>query len=51
MMIPVIVREMDDAEFDRIRMLENLARKDLSDIEIARILKRMLKKYPKEYLS
>ena len=49
--IPVIVREMDDAEFDRIRMLENLARKDLSDIEIARILKHMLKNYPKEYPS
>ena len=51
MTIPVIVREMDDAEFDRIRMLENLARKDLSDIEIARILKHMLKNYPKEYPS
>jgi len=43
--IPVIVREMDDAEFDRIRMLENLARKDLSDIEIAHILKHMLESY------
>jgi len=49
--IPVIVREMDDAEFDRIRMLENLARKDLSDIEIARILKHMLENYPEEYPS
>jgi len=51
MTIPVIVREMDDDEFDRIRMLEKLARKDLSDIEIARILKHMPKNYPKEYPS
>ena len=52
MMIPMIVREMDDDdEFDRIRMLENMARKDLSDIEIARILKRMLESYPEKYPS
>ena len=47
--VPVIVREMSDAEFDRVRLLENLARKDLSDIEIARILRYMLDNYPEEY--
>jgi len=49
--IPVIVKEMSDAEFDRIRLLENLARKDLSDMEIARILRYMLDNYPKKYSS
>ena len=49
--VPVIVKEMDDAEFDRVRFLENLARKDLSDMEIARVLKHMLEKYPKEHPS
>jgi len=47
--VPVIVKEMNDAEFDRIRLLENLARKDLSDIEIAHILKYMLEKHKEEY--
>ncbi len=47
--VPVIVKEMSDAEFDRIRLLENLARKDLSDMEIAHILKYMLDRYPEEY--
>jgi len=49
--VPVIVKEMNNAEFDRIRLLENLARKDLNDIEIARVLKYMLENYPKEYPS
>jgi len=49
--VPIIVKEMDDAEFDRVRFLENLARKDLSDMETARVLKYMLEKYPKEYPS
>jgi len=47
--VPVIVKEMDDVEFDRVRFLENLARKDLSDMEIARVLKYMLEKYKEEY--
>jgi ParB/RepB/Spo0J family partition protein len=47
--VPVIVKEMDDAEFDRVRFLENLARKDLTDMEVARVLDYLLKKYPKEY--
>ena len=47
--VPVIVREMSDAEFDKVRLLENIARKDLSNIEIARILKYMLDNYPEEY--
>lgn len=34
--VPLTVREFTDAEFDRIRLLENLARKDLNDMEIAR---------------
>jgi len=49
--VPIIVREMDDVEFDRVRFLENLARKDLSDMEVGRVLKYMLEKYPKEYPS
>ena len=49
--VPVIVKEMNDVEFDRVRMLENLARKNMSDIEIARVLKYMLEKYPEEYPS
>jgi len=49
--VPVIVKEMSDAEFDRIRLLENLARKDLSDMEVARILRYMLNNYPKRYPS
>ncbi|OYT44429.1 hypothetical protein B6U84_04105 [Candidatus Bathyarchaeota archaeon ex4484_40] len=47
--VPVIVKEVSDAEFDRIRLLENLARKDLSDMEIARVLRYMLDSYPEEY--
>ena len=47
--VPVIVKEMSDAEFDRIRLLENLARKDLSDMEIARVLSYMLKEHKEEY--
>jgi len=47
--VPVIVKEMDDVEFDRVRFLENLARKDLSDMEIARVLRYMLEKYKEEY--
>jgi len=49
--VPVIVKEVDDAEFDRVRFLENLARKDLSDMEIACVLKHILEKYPEEYPS
>jgi len=49
--VPIIVKEMNDVEFDRVRLLENLARKDMNDIEIARVLKYMLEKYPKEYPS
>jgi len=47
--VPVIVKEMSDAEFDRIRLLENLARKNLSDMEIARVLRYLLDNYPKKY--
>jgi len=47
--VPVIVEEFTDLEFDKIRVLENLARKDLSDMEIARILKYLTEKYPEEY--
>ena len=49
--VPIIVKELSNVEFDRIRMLENLARKDMSDIEIARVLRYMLEKYPEEYPS
>jgi len=49
--VPIIVRKMDDAEFDRVRFLENLARKDLTDMEVARALDYMLKHHRKEYPS
>ena len=49
--VPIIVKEFSDAEFDKIRFLENLARKDLSDMEIARILRHMLDNHPDEYPS
>lgn len=47
--VPIIVKEFTDSEFDSIRFLENEARKDLSDMERARALDYMLKKYPAEY--
>jgi len=47
--IPINVGEYSDLEFDRLRLLENLARKDLTDLETARVLKYLMDKYPKEY--
>jgi len=47
--VPVVVREFTDEEFDRVRMLENLARKDLSDYEIARAIQYLMKTYPEQY--
>jgi ParB/RepB/Spo0J family partition protein len=47
--VPVIVKNLSDEEFDRIRAMENLARKDLSDYEIARLLKYLMDTYPKTY--
>lgn len=49
--VPLIVEDMTDAEFDRIRLLENLARKDLTDMELARVLKYLMDKYTGEYLT
>jgi len=46
--VPVIVRDLGDAEFDRILLLENLARKDLSDVEIGHVLKYILDLYYEE---
>ena len=36
--VPVIVYNFTDQEFDRIRLLENIARRDLTDYEMARVL-------------
>jgi len=47
--IPVIIKDMSDEEFDRIRLMENFARKDLSDYEVGRALKYLLDKYPAVY--
>ena len=47
--VPVIVKDLNDVEFDRVRLLENLARKDLSDMETSRVLKYLMDKYPQEY--
>jgi hypothetical protein len=47
--IPVILKDMSDEEFDRIRLMENFARKDLSDYEVGRALQYLLDKYPAVY--
>jgi len=47
--VPIVVKAFSDFEFDKIRLLENLARKDLTDMETARVLNHLLEKYPKEY--
>jgi len=47
--VPLVVREIGDVEFDRIRLLENLARKDLSDMDLAHVLQYLMRKYPQEY--
>jgi ParB/RepB/Spo0J family partition protein len=47
--IPVILKDMSDEEFDRIRLMENFARKDLSDYEVGRALQYLLEKYPAVY--
>lgn len=47
--VPVIIKNFTDEEFDRIRMMENLARKDLTDYEVARALKYLMDTYPKTY--
>jgi len=47
--VPVIVKDLNDVEFDKVRLLENLARKDLSDMETSRVLKYLMDKYPQEY--
>lgn len=47
--VPVVVKECSDEEFDRIRLMENLARADLRDYETARALKYLIDKYPETY--
>jgi len=47
--VPIIVKAMDDLEFDKVRLLENLARRDLSAMELARVLKYFMDKYPQKY--
>jgi ParB/RepB/Spo0J family partition protein len=47
--VPVIIKNFNDEEFDRIRMMENLARKDLTDYEVGRAIKHLMETYPKVY--
>jgi ParB-like chromosome segregation protein Spo0J len=47
--VPVIVKEFADEEFDRIRLMENVARKDMPDYDLAKALKHFMDKYPKTY--
>jgi len=47
--IPIVVKNLSDEEFDRVRMMENLARKDMSDYEVARALKYLMDTYPQVY--
>jgi ParB/RepB/Spo0J family partition protein len=47
--VPVIIKNFSDEEFDRIRMMENLARKDLTDYEVGRAIKHLMETYPKVY--
>lgn len=47
--VPIIVDDFSDVEFDKIRLLENVARKDLTDYEVAQALDYLLHTYPKEY--
>lgn len=47
--VPILVAEFTDEEFDKIRLLENLARKDLTDYELGRVLSYLLKEYPDRY--
>lgn len=43
--VPVIVRNLDDKEIQRISLIENLNREDLNQIEEAQALSRLLKEY------
>jgi len=47
--VPVVVDDFSDVEFDKIRLLENVARKDLTDYEVAQALDYMLRTYPLLY--
>jgi hypothetical protein len=47
--VPVVVKNLNDEDFDRIRAMENFAREDLTDYETARLLKYLMDKYPKTY--
>jgi len=47
--VPVVVKELSDEKFDRIRLMENVARKDLTDYETARYIKYLMDTYPEAY--
>lgn len=47
--IPVVIKNFTDEEFDRTRLIENVARKDLSDYELARYIQYLMEKYPRIY--
>jgi ParB family chromosome partitioning protein len=47
--VPCVVRLLTDEEALEIQLIENVQRKDVSDIEIAHWLDRLIKKYPDKY--
>lgn len=47
--VPCVVRSLSDQEAYECQMIENIQRKDLSDIEKAHWLKHMLEKFPEAY--
>jgi ParB/RepB/Spo0J family partition protein len=47
--VPCMVRLLSDQEALEIQLIENIQRKDLSDIEKAHWLDRLLKKFPEKY--
>ena len=49
--VPVVIKNFSDEEFDRIRLMENVARKDLSDYELARYIKYLMETHPHIYPS
>ncbi|MFJ3317215.1 ParB/RepB/Spo0J family partition protein [Herbaspirillum huttiense] len=44
--IPVLVKQLDGAQLKIAQLSENLQRKDLSDLQVARFLRRTLDEYP-----
>jgi len=47
--VPCIVREMDDVDAMEATLVENMERRNLSDYEVGRWLKLLMKRYPDKY--